>query len=401
MKIVQINSVCGVGSTGRIAVDLSEVMNKNQIENLIIYGVGESSYANSMKFGNTINIRSHQIQTRLFGKHGFYSTRNTYKIVNFLKAYKPDIVHLHNIHGHYLNVGVLFHYFKENKIKVIWTFHDCWPFTGHCAYFDIANCYKWKSGCHTCPQKKEYPITWFLDRSKDNWNSKKMNFTNIENLTIVTPSDWLKKLVRQSYFKDFPIKVINNGIDLNIFKPTKSDLREKYNLHGKFVILGIFSVLNDRKGGKYLIDLANKLQKEIHVVILGLSIPKEDLPQNVSLLERTNNTNELAQIYSMVDVFVNPTLEDNFPTVNLESLACGTPIVTFSTGGSPESIDENTGIVVDKDINELIRAVLSIKSRGKAFYTDNCVKKARDLYCKHKKYEEYIELYKETMGGCL
>lgn len=393
MKVLQINSVCGVGSTGRIAVDLSETMTEKGIENKIVYGIGHSNYYNGINIGNKLNTRLDQLGTRVLGRHGFYSKNTTKKLIRVIEKFNPDIIHLHNIHGHYLNIRILFDYLNKINRPVVWTFHDCWPFTGHCAYFDMVGCEKWKYECKNCEQKKEYPKSWFFDRSNKNWNDKKNIFCSIDNLTIVTPSIWLSDLVKLSFLNKYPVKIINNGIDLSIFKPTKSTIRDEYLLNDKFIILGICFSLNDRKGGKYLIELAKLISDDMHIIILGLE-ETDDLPQNVTVIPKTNNTKELAEIYSEADVFVNPTLEDNFPTVNLESLACGTPVITFETGGSTEIIDKSTGISVNKkNIDELYNAVYEIKKNKKETYQESCIKKSKYYYDKRDKYNEYIELY--------
>lgn len=399
MKVLQINSVCGIGSTGRIAVDLSRVMDKKGIENLIAYGTGKSSYINSINIGNVLNTRLHQLGTRILGRHGFYSKLATKRLIRLIEEFNPDIIHLHNLHGHYINIKILFDYLNKSNKPIIWTLHDCWPFTGHCAYFDLAKCEKWIYGCEKCDQKREYPDTWFFDRSKKNWTDKKNIFCLNKNLTIVTPSIWLSDLVKLSFLKKYNVKVINNGIDLNIFKPTNNTIKDEYLIKDKFVILGICFSLNDRKGGKYLIELANRLGDDTHILILGLDT-KEKLPSNVTIIPKTNNAKRLAEIYSAADVFINPTLEDNFPTVNLESLACGTPIITFKTGGSPEAIDESTGMVVEKySVDGLYKSVNRIKENKKIYYTENCIDRAKLLYDKEKKYEEYIKLYKRVLRG--
>lgn len=394
MKIVQINSCYGVGSTGKIAEGISNILTENNIENYIFYGTGKNDSENAFRIGNDLYLKFNILKTRIFGKHGFYSHIATYNVIKKLDKIKPDIIHLHNIHGHYINIKMLFNYIKKNNIKTIWTLHDCWAFTGHCAHFDYIGCEKWKTVCDTCPQLKEYPKSLLLDRSRDSYSDKKQIFTEIGDLTVVTPSKWLGGLVKQSFLKNYPIKVINNGIDLNSFRPIRSNFHEKYNLENKFIVMGIASDLKGKKGGKYLIELAERLDENYAVVIVGL--PKsESYPKNVIVLPRTNSKEELAKVYSASDVFANPTLEDTFPTVNLEALACGTPVVTFNTGGSPESVDEKTGFIVEKEnIEELYQKVVEIKNVGKQYYKEYCLKKANDLYNEKKCFEEYLEFYK-------
>lgn len=391
MKILQINSVCGVGSTGRIATDLYKVLEEQGHECKIAYGRGVAPEGiDSIKIGSNLDNYTHVFKTRVFDKHGFGSVNATKKFIEEVKEYDPDVIHLHNIHGYYINIEILFNYLKESNKPVVWTLHDCWAFTGHCAYFDYVGCDKWKGGCNKCPQKQGYPTSNILDNSKYNYEKKKELFTSVKNMTIVTPSKWLANLVKKSFLDKYPVEVINNGIDLNIFKPTESDFREKYNLQEKFIILGVASVWEERKGLKYFVELSEKLSDEYKIVVVGVTEKqKKELPNNILAITRTNNIKELAQIYTVADVFVNPTLEDNFPTTNLESLACGTPVITFNTGGSHECINNETGYIVSKDNIEEIKFYLS---RIKDIYSNKCIERAK-LYDKKSRYNDYINLY--------
>ncbi|MEY0737800.1 glycosyltransferase [Providencia stuartii] len=351
MKILQINSVCGIGSTGRIATDIHAALQTKGIESHIMYGRGEPRACDSViKISNQLDFYLHALQTRLFDNHGFCSTKATQRAIKKIDLLQPDIVHLHNIHGYYLNVEILFAYFKQHpEIKVIWTLHDCWSFTGHCSYFDFCSCEKWKTQCFTCPQKNTYPASNGLDNSKNNYQRKKKAFTGVKDLTIVTPSRWLADLVKQSYLKDYPVQVVNNGIDLSVFQPRQSEFRVKHDLVDKFLIMGAASVWSPRKGFDDFISLANMLPDNYHLVMVGLSPDKiKTLPSNIIGIHRTDNPTELAEIYSAADVFFNPTYEDNYPTVNLEAIACGTPVITYNTGGSPESVSAGHGFVVTK-----------------------------------------------------
>lgn len=396
MKVVQINSVCGVGSTGRIAVDISKKLNDEGIENYIFYGTGHSDYENGIKFGGTLNLRTHQLGTRLLGKHGFYSRKATKKSIEKIREVDPDIIHLHNIHGHYLNVEVLFEYLASSNKKVIWTLHDCWGFTGHCAYYDYVNCNKWQTECNNCPALREYPRSLIFDRSKESFKDKKRIFNSVEDLTLVTPSRWLAEETKKSFLSKYPVQVINNGIDLSNFKPSIGDFRKKHGIEEKFIILGVAGVWERRKGLDYFLELAKKAKDGEVIVLVGLSQEQQsELPNNIIGIPRTNSVKELAEIYTTADVFVNPTLEDNFPTTNLEALACGTPVITFDTGGSPEAVDNQTGIVVEKgNLKELAIAIKNIRNKSKEKYEKICINRARDLYNKEEKFLEYIELYK-------
>lgn len=397
MKIVQINSVCGTGSTGRIAQSISEELNKKNIENYIFYGVGKSPYSRAVKFGGNLNVILHQIGTRLLGKHGFYSILATYSLIKKLKRINPDIIHLHNIHGHYLNIRILFDYLRKTDMKVFWTLHDCWAFTGHCAYYDFVNCDKWKFGCGKCPALREYPKSLIFDRSKESYRDKNKIFTSIKDITFITPSNWLAGELKKSFLKEYPVKVINNGIDLELFKPVKSSLKELYHVENKFLILGVASVWDRRKGLEYFVELSRRISNDDIILLVGLDENViKDLPNNIIGVRKTKSEKELSEFYSIAGVFVNPTLEDNFPTTNIESLACGTPVITFNTGGSPESINADTGTVVKKgDVNALLEAIKTIKNHPKNYYKEKCMINANLYYNKEHKFNEYVKLYLE------
>lgn len=391
MIIAQINATCGVGSTGKICVSVSELLSKSGIENYIFYSAGSSDYPLGIKYSNETAVKFQTLVSRIFGNYGFESKGITKKLINELEKIKPDIIHIHNIHSHNCNLKMLFSHIRKNSIKVYWTFHDCWAFTGYCPYFDMIGCDKWRTGCRSCPQRKQY--SWFFDRSAYLYN-KKMAAIKGVGLTIITPSKWLADLVKKSFLKDFPVKVINNGIDLNIFKPTESGFREKYALENKYIVLGVAFGWGKRKGLDVFIELANRLDKEKYKIVLVGTDDSVDklLSDNIISIHRTQNQTELAAIYTTADVFANPTREENYPTVNMEAVACGTPVVTFNTGGSPEMLDETCGAVVAKDdtdamYNEIIRIC-----ETKPYSKDDCLKRAEG-FDKNEKFREYIRLY--------
>ena len=389
MKVLQINSVCGVGSTGRIAADIHRVLKQNGHESKIAYGRGEAkgvSPDDTIKIGTDRDIYAHVILSRLTDRTGFYSKSATQKLIRSIEEYNPDVIHLHNIHGYYINIKLLFDYIKKAGKPVVWTLHDCWAFTGHCAHFDYCGCEKWKTECDKCPQLNQYPKS-FADSSKRNYLDKKQIFNGINNMTIVTPSKWLEKLVKQSYLGNYNTQVIYNGIDLTVFKPTVSDFRARYGLEDKKIILGVASIWSERKGLDDLIQLSKKLSDDYKIVIVGKLIG-DSLPANMLHIKRTDSTKELAEIYSAADVFVNPSYEDNFPTVNIEALACGTPVVTYNTGGSPEAISPLCGIVTEQgNVDELKTAIYSLQETGRRYSTDVSV------YNKNVVFAEYVELY--------
>lgn len=390
MKIVQINAVCGKGSTGKICVDISNLLTEKGIENYILYSLGKSDYPLGIKFTNEKYLKIQALKSRIFGNYGFNSQYATKNLIKELEKINPDIVHLHNIHTNDVNLEMLFDYFRENQIKVYWTFHDCWAITGYCTHFDMIGCDKWKTGCHSCQLSKEY--SWFFDRSKKQYERKKAIFEGID-LTIVTPSKWLAGVVKESFLKDIEVKVINNGIDLDIFKPTESDFREKYQLQDKKIVLGVAFGWGVKKGLDVFIELAKELPENYQIVLVGTdeNVDKQ-LPSNIISLHRTNNQKELAEIYTVADAFANPTREETYPTVNMESLACGTPVITFKTGGSPEIIDADCGSVVEKnDVAGMKNEIVHI-CENKMRYSGACLERAKS-FDMHDRFKEYVDFY--------
>ncbi|MBR5552531.1 MAG: glycosyltransferase [Clostridia bacterium] len=391
MKIVQINSVCGSGSTGKICVAISEMLTKRGIENYIFYASGNSDYPLGKQYMSSLEIKIQALKSRLLGNYGFQSKRATKRLIKELEKISPDIVHLHNLHGHNVHLGLLFTFLKENKIKVFWTFHDCWAFTAYCPHYDMIGCNQWKTGgCHACPQKNHY--SWFFDRSKQLFSQKKELFCGLA-LTIITPSQWLADQVKASFLKECRVKVINNGIDLSVFRPRKSNFRKKYNLEDKIVLLGVAFDWGIRKGLDAFIELSKSLDDRFKMVLVGTNeIVDKQLPGNIISIHRTRNQIELAEIYSSADLFVNLTREETYPTVNMEAIACGTPVMTFRAGGSPEMIDDTCGVVVEKDnIKVMIDTITKVCSDG-TFDRSDCVKIA-GKYDNNQRLLEYIETY--------
>lgn len=399
LKVLQISTVCGSGSVGRITADIYHTLQKNGDQGIVAYGRRTApADVDAYRFGSSADMGFHVLSTFFKGEHGFASGRQTRCLIGRIREWKPDVIHLHNIHGFVLQVELLFTYLKEAGIPVVWTLHDCWPYTGHCAFYDYTGCDGWKTGCRSCREyRKTYPYALFKNSTARNYERKKQAFTGVPDLTIVVPSRWLAGEVKKSFLKDYPVRVIPNGIDQNVFCPTDRGLRKKLGLEHSFVILGVANVWERRKGLSYFLELSKKLPKECRIILIGLSKKQlKGLPANVTGLLRTSSAEELAEYYSMADVFVNATLEDNFPTTNLEALSCGTPVITFDTGGSPESLDESCGSVVPKgDGQALLRAVLREKQEPKS--SEDCLRRA-EKYEKYDRFEEYVKLYHLLAG---
>lgn len=389
MKVVQVNVTCGKGSTGQICVSLSRLMDSRGIENYILYSGEDVKYHNAITCSGNNYVKIQALKARILGNWGFNSKKATKKIIAHLERIQPDVVYLHNLHSHNCDISMLFEYFKRTNIKLFWTFHDCWPFTGYCMHFDMAKCEGWRSGCGNCPLKRE--SSWLFDRSSQMLERKKRMVEGVD-LTIITPSHWLADLVNQSFYSCFPIKVIHNGIDLNVFQPTENDFKKKYNIEHKFLVLGVAFGWDRKKGLDAFLRLSENLDEQYQIVLVGTdSNIDELLPPNIISIHRTQNQKELAEIYTAADVFVNPTREEVLGLVNIEALACGTPVVTFKTGGSPECVDETCGVVVAcDDIDALEREICRICEQ-KPYSKTTCVKKACE-FDKNERYKEYLDL---------
>jgi len=401
MRIAEINMVSN-GSTGKIMFQIAGFARcrgmKLKTYSTIPYTQGlkddKLNCENHYVFGSRLENKLHTYFGILLGLNGYFSHFGTIQLINDLKSFNPDVVHLHNLHKFCINLPMLFKYLKSSGVKVIWTLHDCWSFTGHCAHFTMVKCDKWKTGCFKCPQLSAYPSSK-IDNTKFMYHRKRKWFSGIDNMVLVTPSKWLASLVKESFLGEYPVKIINNGIDLSIFKPTPGRFRETYNLEDKFIVLGVAFDWGKRKGLDVFIELSKRLDGRFQIVLVGTNdCIDNQLPDNIISIHRTKDQKELAEIYSAADVFVNPTREDNFPTVNLEALACGTPVITFNTGGSPECIDENCGVVVGcDDINSLLGEIIRI-CETKPFSKNYILNRAKE-FDMNERLKEYVKLYED------
>ena len=397
MNVMEINA-CNFGSTGNIMLQIADAARRAGHSVVTVCPDSRDNRRrqaeDQLLMGSRLSRNFHLAWATLTGREGMLSRQATAALIRQMKARDVTLLHLHNLHGWYINLPMLFRYVKRNNIRVIWTLHDCWSFTGHCPHFDMIDCEKWTQGCSGCPQYKDYPRS-LVDNSAYIYNKKKEIFTGVRDLTVVTPSEWLAGLVRRSFLGEYPVRVINNGIDLSVFKPTDSDFRAKYGLESKKIVLGVAFDWGRRKGLDVMCDLARRLPDDYRVVLVGTNDDVDSqLPEGVVSIHRTHDREELAEIYTAADVLANPTREDNFPTVNLEALACGTPVVTFRTGGSPECVDESCGLVVDKnDTDGLLRAVCSACETDK-FSKEACLNRASQ-FDKDDKFEQYVQLYEK------
>lgn len=369
-RLVQINTVCNA-STGRIMGDIQREAIKQGYD--AISFVGRRKPFEDIpceKFGNPISFWIHVLITTVFDRQGFGSYFTTRKLIKRLREEKPDIIHLHNLHGYYLNLPVLFRYLKEEfEGKLFWTFHDCWPFTGHCAYFTAVDCDKWKRECSKCPNKRVYPISFLVDSSTKNYRDKKKMFENLKNLTIITPSQWGADLVKQSFLKQYPVQTVKNGVDLQTFSYTEitKEVACKYKFPcGKKILLGVASIWDKRKGLDDFFNLAKVLPREYLIVLVGLTKRQiKKMPVNIIGVPRTENVEELVQIYSAAHIFINPSLEETFSLVTVEALACGTPVIVLDTSAVKELVCSNNGVVLSKHGNEeYVQAIKKIEEKN-------------------------------------
>lgn len=396
--LLQINVTANWGSTGKIAEQIGLCAQTHGWESYIAYGRMMNPSKNELvKIGNAFDVYEHYVEGRFLDNEGLASRRATKRLLRGIDEIKPDIVHLHNIHDHYLNYPMLFRYLADKKIPVVWTQHDQWATTGHCCY-NLVGCDSWKDECHDCPLSKWYS----LDRSQRNFRLKKQLLSDIPSLTIVPVSEWLGNNIRLSHLKDRDIKVIHNGIDINTFSPQPTNAHERYGIDkNKKIVLGVAALWDARKGLNDFYALAKRLPAdEYAIVIVGQRT--EDIKHiengcQMVFIDRTQNALELAQLYSSASVFVNPTYQDNYPTTNLEAIACGTPVITYKTGGSPEAVDENTGLVVEQgDIDGLVSAIMRLSNGD---YKDACRKRAEAEFDNSKCFNPYINLYSKLLGG--
>lgn len=403
MRVLFINTVYGKGSTGRIIKDLGNSIVKDGGEFCVAFGRGEcNENINSYRIGEKKDYMLHALLSRFTDRSGFYSSAPTKRLVDFIKHYNPDIIHLHNLHGYYLNIKILFEYLKnEFKGKIVWTLHDCWGFTGHCPHFTYKKCYKWQTECFACPEKSGYPKSVLADCSNRNYLEKKELYTGLKDLTVVTVSDWLKGVTEQSILGGYPVKRIYNGVDLNKFRPTESDVRKKYNCENKKLVLLVSDGWNERKGYSKFIETAKKSPADWQYIVVGLDKEKiAEMPKNVIGLERTWNQQELIDLYSAADLFFNPSVEETFGLVTVEAMACGTPAIVLNSTASPELIKtEKCGIICEADAtaDELLQTIekgLKLKADG----GNISARKNAENYSDTIHNEEYMKLYYSLIG---
>lgn len=388
MRIVQINSVCR-GSTGKIARMINDHLDQNNDEGYTLFSVGEPvDMDHEFCCSNSSEVKKNALQSRIKGNYGFNSEKATERYINKLEELKPDIVHVHNIHGHDLNLETFFRYLEEKGIPVVITMHDCWLFTGYCPHYQSVSCDHFMNGCGPCPVYRQY--SWFKDSSKENLERKKNVLLSLPDLTIVTPSQWLKDEVKKSVLKECSVEVIHNGIDLGSYHQSDSNVNDEK----QRLILSVAFPFTEKKGFSDLMRIAGNLSEGYRMVLVGISEEqKKNLPQNVTGILKTDSIEELVKLYNDADVLVSASHEENFPTVNLEAQACGLPVAAYDVGGTRETFNQNTGIAVkDGDVEALLSACMHLAEK-KRNISGECRKFAEDNADSQKMAESYRKLY--------
>lgn len=394
MKVLEINTVCK-GSTGGIVCGISRYLKQNNVECLIAYGRGDvPNDVKAIKIGNKFSVALHGLIARFFDKQGFGSLLSTKKLIKQIKKYNPDVIHLHNLHGYYINVRILFEYLKDSKKEIFWTLHDCWPLTGHCCHFDYVGCDKWIHGCYNCKQKKAYPKSVGISNSKFNYKMKKKIFSSIDSdkLTIITPSIWMKDQVGKSYLSKYKIEVINNGINMEIFKHQNNNIKEQFGINNKKIILGVSSVWNTKKGFDSFIELSKIISEEYKMVMIGLEKKQlKNLPSNIIGIQKTENIQELVNWYNAANIYFNSSKEETQGLTTIEAISCGTKAIVYNKTAVPEMVNDKVGYIIE-DIDEFMERLGNVGD-----IDDTSLKEYRKKYSDVSCFEKYYKIMVEKI----
>lgn len=401
-KLLQINSVVNRGSTGRIVEQIGTYAIQKGWESYIAYGRSSgTSRSKLIRVGSKCDKIIHGIHTRLFDRHGLASTESTKLLIKEVQIINPDVIHLHNIHGYYLNFRVLFNFLSSWGTPLVWTLHDCWAFTGHCTHFSDIKCMKWQDYCHECPKIRNYPSSLLIDNSSNNFKLKKRLFNSIPKINIVAVSDWLASNVKNSFLNEKDVRVIHNGIDLDEFFPIKDTtaIDHNYCLKDRRVLLALATSWTENKGLSDYLKLSAILPPEFVIVLVGISKPlSQSFSSNVIGIERIESVNELAALYSRADILLNLSYQESFGMTTIEGLACGTPAIVYNNTASPELLTKDTGLVVETgDILGVYSAVKEITNHRKESFSINCRQLAIDRYNKNDRCQDYLNLYQCLM----
>ena len=400
-KLLLINVALNTGSTGKIVEGIGSLAVSNGWDVEVVHGARYKNRSNlkSLQISTRFGEYCHYLESSIFDAQGLGSRIETMRFLKYLDVIKPDIVHIHNIHGCFLNYPLLFKYLSNHKIPVVWTLHDCWAMTGHCVHFERTKCDRWKSLCEKCPQKRDFPTSYLFDSSKRNFKLKKSLLSRMDNVHITTVSEWLANRAKESYLKDLPIHVISNGIQTSIFKRTPSDIIEQLNISGRKILLGVASGFGERKGLYDYCKLSEKLAENYQLILVGVSDDdKKYLPSNIIAIPRTNSQLDLVKLYSAAEVLLSLSYEETFGLTIIEAMSCGTPAIVYDNTAQPELITSNTGAVVSNgDIDALVTSIDEICSIGKSRYSDNC-RSFAEKYNQTKIYRDYLDLYTSILS---
>lgn len=396
-KVLAINVTANWGSTGKIAEQIGGLAEKEGWECYLAFGRAcNPSRLRTFRVGWGLEVKVHYFINRFLDSEGLGSRCATRKLIRFIDKIKPDIIHLHNIHGHYLNYPMLVKHINKRGIPVVWTLHDAWIITGHCYLFGGTGCEKWETECHHCPMAFKYG----LDRSRQNIRRKKRLFTSLKQVELVTVSNWLKNVIGKSFMKDYPCRTIYNGIDLNVFRPRVSDWKKRLGLEARYMILGVATAWDERKGFNDYMKLATLLPPSYTIMLVGLTddmITK--LPQNVMGMGKTKSQEELAALYSIADVVTSLSVSESMGMTPVEGMACGTPAIVYDNTAQPELVTPETGkIVKTGDVAAVKEAILELCTKGKSYYSEACRERVITHFDKNNNFREYLELYNEIIG---
>lgn len=399
MKIVQINAVCDTGSTGRICRELNDSLMQQGHEGIVLYGNGRSEYPVARKVAGQLGVKAHGLLSRLLGKNAAYSPFATNRIIRIIRSFRPDVVHLHNLHGNFVSLKPLLRYLAGNDIPTVITLHDCWFYTGKCTHYTAVGCYRWQTGCHDCPKlRADIPSFWF-DRTGEMWEEKKKLFGAIPRLAVVGVSDWITNEARKSFLNDAKIlRRIYNWIDLDVFYPRGKETREAFGIQeDKFAILCIGAGWSENAPKtRDLLALAGKLGDDCQIILAGAVHFADKLPDNVICVGYISDTDRLAKLYSACDVYVHLSREDTFGKVIAEALACGTPAVVYNSTACPEIVGEGCGFAVETgDVDAVLGAIETVKNLGKDRFQISCTEAAGKNFSKNILIEETFALYSE------
>lgn len=397
MKVLQINAVSRISSTGRTSSEMADFLNQNGHEGFIAYSAG-LPYYNGYKIGSKLDTKLHGLFSRVFGLQAYFSKRATRKLLDYITDLKPDVVHLRNLHSNYINLKLLTNFLAKNDIPTVMTLHDCWFYTGKCTHYTTDNCFKWQTGCGGCPRLKKDNPSWYFDRTRKMYIDKKKWFSAIPRLAVVGVSDWITNEARKSFLSSAKVLTrIYNWIDLDVFKPVDgSAVRQKLGITDKYVVLGIASGWSNRKGLDKFIELSNIIPPEMIIVLVGGLSSNINFPDNIIHIPETHNAAELAEYYSMADVYVHLSQEETFGKVIAEALSCGTPAIVLNSTACPEIVDSSCGMVLsDHQPRTILDAVMAIKEKGKRYYSESAIIFVNNNFNKGDLIEKTIELYKD------